>query len=118
MSDILFLFLFYFCFCLYSSVCCHDLHFIPLTISPFSLGKEKVSQSHFATAKQLFQLAGDAKYAAAVCALGWWYCHGYGLPSEEYLGFELYQKAAAQGDKTAQNNVGYCYQYGIGLFLF
>uniref|UniRef100_A0A7S4KHL1 PH domain-containing protein n=1 Tax=Paramoeba aestuarina TaxID=180227 RepID=A0A7S4KHL1_9EUKA len=79
------------------------------------LGKEKVSQAHFATAKQLFQLAADAKYAAAVCALGWWYCHGYGLPSEEYLGFELYQKAAAQGDKTAQNNVGYCYQYGIGV---
>ena len=79
------------------------------------LGREKLVEGNNATAKQLYELAAESHFSPALSALAWWYTRGYEGKSLISKGFELYQKAAAQGDPVAQNNLGHCYQHGIGV---
>ena len=46
---------------------------------------------------------------------GWCYSNGKGVEQSKYLAEFWYEKAAAQGDKTAQNNLAVLYFYGDGV---
>ncbi len=49
----------------------------------------------------------------AYCNLGYSYEKGK-VPKDERKAFELYSKAAQNGDDVGQCNVGACYQYAVG----
>lgn len=66
---------------------------------------------HYIT--ELLTIAGEEGDADAWNSLGAQYYGGYrGFEQNFTKAIELYQKAAANGSRQAQENLGYCYYYG------
>lgn len=63
--------------------------------------------------KELLKIAGKG-YSLAQCQVGYFYMEGYGTERNEKLGFYWTMQAAVNGDHDAAENVGACYEKGIG----
>ncbi len=61
-------------------------------------------------------LRRNSNHAASLFYLGLAYFQGAGMPKKDYVQAAIcWRKAAAQGNPEAQNNLGRCYEQGLGL---
>ncbi len=69
-------------------------------------------------ARTLFETAASKGHVKAMVILGWYYyCdyERYGREQSLVDAVSWFHKAAAVGDAYAQHNLGFCYEYGIGV---
>ena len=77
----------------------------------FKYAKICSDKGAYVHAMDLYEIAASHGYAPAQCNLGW----HYSTAKDYSEAIKWYRKAAEQGDDTAQNNLGICYENGHGV---
>ena len=80
----------------------------------YQAGRAAQVQKDYAAAKQLYEKAAAAGYAASYINIGVLYNQGWGVPQDYNEARNWYEKAASAGDAAAFNAIGFLYETGHG----
>jgi len=80
----------------------------------FKAGEKAYHRGDYATALREWHPLAKQGQAVAQYHLGLLYANGQGVPKDDALARQWYEKAAAQGHADAQANLGSLYDYGRG----
>lgn len=75
------------------------------------------NEDGYETCLKEMQKLAEKGYALAQCQVGYFYLNGYGTKKNEQLGFYWSMQGAINGDHDAAENVGSCYELGLGTKL-
>ncbi len=84
----------------------------------FERGLSLWNQENYREAVQCLaqSLRHNSNHAASLFYVGLAYYQGAGIPKKDYIQATIcWRKAAVQGNPEAQNNLGQCYEQGLGL---
>ena len=81
---------------------------------PFEEAVAAYERKDYARAKALMVPLAEQGYSDAQRELAGWYMTGWAFPTNDAEAFKWYQRAAAQGDASAMNQLGWFYADGYG----
>jgi TPR repeat protein len=75
---------------------------------------EKLLRNYLLAVSPISNAEVQKSIATAQHIIGSCYFHGQALPKDHAKAFKFFTHAAQNGNKNAQNNLGYCLQYSLG----